>query len=343
VERLKKRSDIAGLVELVSGDDLSTQAAAASALKGMRDPRTVDVLLAALRNQELSATGKRRCAYLLGDLGDSRALDGLIVALRDPEREARAVAAAGLGRLGDRLAVDELIAALRDPEFSVRREAADALGKLGDTKAVLVLAAWTDHPHQPRDTAVFALQQLGKPAIDVLREAAGGRDPAARMNALYALAELGDEWAFEQLIAAVRDGSDEAQTRASTAEFLARRRKLGIGGPVEVRRRLPADIRDRIGEALAAFRTERTAIPYLIYEFNTATLVEEIVEFGEALAKFGAESVEPLLTALGDEAKLQRYREIAPMSDHEAGLLIVELTGDRIKHIEALTERAQRG
>lgn len=55
----------------------------------------------------------------------------------DPSRRWRA--AESLARLGDPRAVDPLVSALRDPDWRVRRKAAWALGVLGDPRAVTPL------------------------------------------------------------------------------------------------------------------------------------------------------------------------------------------------------------
>ncbi len=60
-----------------------------------------------------------------------------LLASEDPSRRWKALEA--LARLGDPRALDFMVAALRDPDWRVRRKAAWALGVLGDPRAVIPL------------------------------------------------------------------------------------------------------------------------------------------------------------------------------------------------------------
>ena len=58
---------------------------------------------------------KERAAYILGDIGDARAVDSLIAAhARESERHAKLAIARALGKIGNAQAVDSLIAALEN-------------------------------------------------------------------------------------------------------------------------------------------------------------------------------------------------------------------------------------
>jgi HEAT repeat protein len=64
---------------------------------------------------------------VLGKLDDTRAVDALVSALKDPDLNVRYQAANSLGEKGDIRAEDTLIAAL---SHSGRLKAVDALGKI---------------------------------------------------------------------------------------------------------------------------------------------------------------------------------------------------------------------
>jgi HEAT repeat protein len=86
---------------------------------------------------------RQRAAEALGHLGQPRALDAMIEALKDVDRMVRRAAAVGLGKLGNVRALDSLVLALRDKERDVRSEAALALGMLGKARAVEpLIKAW---------------------------------------------------------------------------------------------------------------------------------------------------------------------------------------------------------
>ena len=68
-------------------------------------------------------------ALALGRLGDPRAVDQLLEALKVEDFSFRSAAEEALGMIGDEKAVPDLIEALKDEDVSVRRHAAGALGK----------------------------------------------------------------------------------------------------------------------------------------------------------------------------------------------------------------------
>jgi hypothetical protein len=79
--------------------------------------------------------GRSAAARALGQLGDPRAIEPLISALRDEHQLVRSEAADALGRVG-KDAVIPLLSALEDENQEVRSSAADALAITGDARAV---------------------------------------------------------------------------------------------------------------------------------------------------------------------------------------------------------------
>jgi HEAT repeat protein len=86
---------------------------------------------------------RKRVTRILGEIKDPRAVDCLVGALDDKDRNARMLAAASLGEIG-KPSVPALIGVLgnKDKPLEVRADAAWALGKIGDPSAVepLILA-----------------------------------------------------------------------------------------------------------------------------------------------------------------------------------------------------------
>jgi len=82
-------------------------------------------------------------------LKEKRDLKGLIKALRyKRDGVVRQTAAEVLGEIGDARAVEPLLAALRDEDSDVREAAAEALGKIGDARAAVPLrSALGEHSH----------------------------------------------------------------------------------------------------------------------------------------------------------------------------------------------------
>src|SRR5262249_5609664 len=108
-----------------------------------------------------------------------RAVEPLIDALDDPDREVRDKAALVLGELGDRQATLPLTALLHGPDAEVRWRAAAALGELRDSRAVGPLVqALRDPDEAVRSGAVRALEMTGDgTAVEPLLEVVRGSDP----------------------------------------------------------------------------------------------------------------------------------------------------------------------
>jgi HEAT repeat protein len=128
--------------------------------------------------------------------GDPKAADAFILMLnksREPDALVRATAAVGLRVLGDKRAIPALVTACGDPEPIVRADAARTLGALGGPPEIATLAS------------------LGR------------RDPDSnvRLEALYAIRNIGGEDTIPIFIAALSD-SDESVAFAAHTALLSR-------------------------------------------------------------------------------------------------------------------------
>jgi HEAT repeat protein len=119
----------------------------------------------------------------LGEIGNSQAVDGLIIAaLNDSDLDVRWKAASALGKIGSSQAVDALIAALNHSDSFVRWKAADALGKIGNPETLKKLIQFPEINIYDHDIFVLArtlavrfskqppLSKRGKPLIPVYPE-----------------------------------------------------------------------------------------------------------------------------------------------------------------------------
>ncbi len=148
--------------------------------------KELEELIEKLKHKDI----KTRCdaAKALGGLGDTRAVEPLIEALKDEsyyEVNRHAIipmkaihfrvtrfAAEALGKIGDRRAVKPLIKVLKDDSWSVRMSTMLALGDIGDPAAIDPLLQAAKNQHGARfiydDRAVLSLVKIGKPGVPAL-------------------------------------------------------------------------------------------------------------------------------------------------------------------------------
>lgn len=126
---------------------------------------------------------------------------------QDEEVDARWWAVRALAEFRGEEAVKALIEALRDPEPSVRQGAALALRKQAARQSVPALVAALDDPdYLTGHLSVDALVAVGEEAVPALMEVMETGSHAARVNAVRALAMIGDQRAIPVLFKALEGG-----------------------------------------------------------------------------------------------------------------------------------------
>jgi len=128
--------------------------------------------------------------------------------LSDPEPEVRWWAVRGLAEVKDERVPGILVTALTDTDKGVRWCAGLALRGHPSEKAVPALIRMlSDTDALTRRLAGDALVAIGSPAVPALLVAMQTRLPLAPIEAVRALAKIGDERAIPALIAALDDAS----------------------------------------------------------------------------------------------------------------------------------------
>ena len=217
VEALEARRDVAGLTRALRYRwDTIVRMGAAKALGKIGDSSAVESLARALKDSEkyvrvnaTEALGKignrqaveplieaflkpiqfwevqREAADALAKIGDPRAVEPLVKSLRDrysySDRWVRRTVALALGKLGEP-AVEPLVSILNDESILHfdRRNAAEALGVIGNPRAIEpLIRALADR--NVVESAAWALEHIGEPAVDPLIEAAKEKRPGARV------------------------------------------------------------------------------------------------------------------------------------------------------------------
>ena len=73
---------------------------------------------------------RQQAAFSLGQLRDAKAVEALVIALKDANADVREQVAFALGQIRDPRAIDGLTVALKDSVAAVRQQAAFALGQI---------------------------------------------------------------------------------------------------------------------------------------------------------------------------------------------------------------------
>jgi HEAT repeat protein len=154
-----------------------------------------------------------KAAIALGEIGDPRAIEPLIIMLCDEDRFVRSRAAYALSMIGEP-AVDPLIRVLRDGDGNLRWGAAIALGKIQNPRAIEpLIRALADKYENVRAESAAALAAMGKPALGPLLQFLKFSDGAARLEIVTALGELQDTDAIQPLIQLL-ENADEDERKA---------------------------------------------------------------------------------------------------------------------------------
>ncbi len=150
-------------------------------------------------------------------------VEGAIRLLRSGDDQVRQFVAYLLGQVGDARAIEPLIEALEDEHVGVQGAAANALGKLGDPRAVDYLHPMLSH-HNPQLVVwvAYALTRLGHDHFDILENALENPDVAVRRSGILAMQQLGDSRAVGPLLALRDDPGRRFEADNTVAEAVTK-------------------------------------------------------------------------------------------------------------------------
>ena len=190
------------LVRQLRDSNPDVRSGAVEALAKAGNPETVAPLITALQDESESVRG--RALQGLKDIG-SPTVPLLIVALENPDPQVRRKASCALDNIGYKLkdigdfrAVEHLIDALKDPTSVVRSHSVTALGKIGGPGArpAVISALKAEAVRNALDIrvcyrAIEALHRLGETAAEFLISALKHPDKAIRRKAATLLGKTG--------------------------------------------------------------------------------------------------------------------------------------------------------
>ena len=124
IEELKANKDVQGLISALKDKDPMVRGDAAEVLGKIGDSRAVEPLIEALKDivQFIAIESLRK-------IGEP-AIEPLIKALKNKDTLIRSGAAKALGKIGDKRAIESLTEALKYGDIFVRSAAAEALEKI---------------------------------------------------------------------------------------------------------------------------------------------------------------------------------------------------------------------
>lgn len=286
------------LVDVVISDDAMVRAIAVDILGKIRPENLQEYRLARyikdLKEQNISI--RANAAIELGSIPNERAIEQLILALKDVDNSVRQKATDALIRIGEP-AIPQLIHLIQVQDASLQLHSAIALReiglKLGDSSKLnqakdVVIAAFVDTGSPIHSIATQILKQIGTYAVDSLTTLLSDKDDATRAMAAAMLAEIQPQKAnYYQIMRYMNDlKSSDASVRSIAASTLG-----------------------MFGEANAVGRL------ILLLGDNDDSVRKSAAN---ALEQIGASALEPLITALSDENRnTRRYAfttlaEIAP-------------------------------
>jgi HEAT repeat protein len=311
---MKDRRAVEPLIEALSSADAVTSIAAGYAL-GKVGEDGFAALLAALNHTKSHV--RRVTVNVLGKLGDKRALDSLVVVLRDENKWVRESTTDALVKLRDVRAVEPMLATLKDDDADIRRRAINVLGVLGDLRAVEpLLALLSDENNDVRKASIVALGDLGdKRAVEPLIELLPKEKRNIASTVVEALGRLGDLRAVEPLIAVL--SNKDALIYIPTAKALG---ALGDARAVDaLYAKLSGDSGGFFAEALEKLGEQGflALLKALEHENHRVRRVA-----AESLGRLGnVRAVDSLAVALRDEDKQVYYSAAVALAKlGEAGL-----------------------
>ena len=269
----------------------------------------VEPLLSALENENKDV--RSSAVRALGQIGDARAFQPLIKTLEDEDKDVRSSAAVALGQIGDTRAFQPLIDALKDGNENVRSSAVRALGRMGNPQAVsAIIDALKDEHRYVRSSAAAALGRMGNPqAVQPLIDALEDEDALVCSYAVNALSQIGNAQAVKALIKALE--SEDRNVSSSVVRALGQ-----MGNPQAVQLIINAlkdenkNVRASAARALGQIGDARAFQPLIKTLEDEDKDVRSSVAL--ALGQIGdVRAVEPLFTLKDEDQNVRSSASVA--------------------------------
>jgi HEAT repeat protein len=187
----------------------------------------LDVILNSYPKQEEKV--RSLLCSILGEIGNKRAENILVQAIKDNYGHVRSSSAKALGKINPEKAVPEIVNLLQDEFDDVRNAAVDALCYLApDSDKILpaILPLLSKEDPYVREKVIIVLGRIGRgthrkegsKGIEKIRLAIKDSSPIVRKAAVYAIEGVGEEQYVQDVIFALTD--EDKQVRLAAAKVL---------------------------------------------------------------------------------------------------------------------------
>src|ERR1700754_2540315 len=217
------------LISQLIAEDLEVRRSATVALGRIGDASSAPALIDALSDESMAIDA----ANALGQIGDPRAVDGLLKLIGNSDASTRQAAVSALNSLALTSMSERIIPLLHDSDSNVRESAVKIAGYFGYREAAGPLIDLSRDPNERVRTAVIEHLPFieDERALDVLLQALKQETPSVRAAAARALGNMDAPQADGQLIEALSD--DDVWVRYFSARALGPRPAAGTRGALE--------------------------------------------------------------------------------------------------------------
>lgn len=199
---------VAEQIAALKDEDWAIREEAAMALGTFRDPRAVDPLVVLLRDADRAV--RQAAIGALTAIGEP-SVPVLGLCLSDPQPGVQEAASSVLAVIADERVLVPLITALGNQDWIVRMHAAKALGRIKDARAIEPLVPLLqDKVKAVREEVSIALAAIGDAALPCLLDALKHPEWLVRLHAVEALAKSRSADAVEPLLWALFNDPDQA-------------------------------------------------------------------------------------------------------------------------------------
>ncbi len=226
--------------------------------------KAVEAVIRALRNPEFHHRVRAYAAQALGEMESEEHSGPLIEALQtDSHWWVRNSAVGSLGKIGSEKSVDPLIGALQDENPYVRRAAVSVLGEMKPAKAVQpLIGVLGDEDWKIRLKTPEVLVGFGRKTEELLLEALRDEDEWVKVGAVHVLGRIESEKSVSPLISLLE--YRERRVRDEAAVALGRIKSDRAAAPlIGLLRHEMSYIREEAAWVLGEMRSKDAVLPLI--------------------------------------------------------------------------------